>query len=73
MISDIDPGLRAEQRYYEDLAKARCEMLGYAARLKDERARLRDELATVQKHIAELEKEMQEIERRRPLFPLMTP
>ncbi|BCG03019.1 hypothetical protein PPGU19_075870 (plasmid) [Paraburkholderia sp. PGU19] len=68
MISDIDPGLRAEQRYYEDLETARCEMLRHATRLKDERARLQDELALVQKHIAELEKEMQEIERRRPLM-----
>ena len=73
MITDVDPQLLAEQRYYEDLATARCEMLRYAAKLKDQRAKLQDELVVVQKQIAELEKEMQEIERRRPVFPLMTP
>jgi Skp family chaperone for outer membrane proteins len=73
MNTDIDPGLLAEQRYYEDLAKARCEMLRHAARLKDERVRVQDELAVVQKHIGDLEKEMQEIERRQPLSPAMKP
>jgi hypothetical protein len=73
MITGNDPMLLAEQRYYEDLATARSELLRHAARLKDERVKLQDELAVVQKHIAELEKEMQKIERRQPLSPAMKP